>query len=146
MMKLKLKNIKRKNMIMKTFQNHVKLIMNIIRGNLNKKKVFMIVSEILIGSVGLSVGSGLTISGLAPVGFLCASSISFLLSISILFTKENLSELKIRYSKLRDWINVITWLYEKILKASMVDKNIDQTEAVELKKIFNHYLDKRKKS
>ena len=35
--------------------------MNIIRTNiksLNKKKVFMILSEILIGGVGLSVGSG----------------------------------------------------------------------------------------
>ena len=51
--------------------------------SLNKKKVFMIVSEILIGSVGLGVGSRLTVSGLAPVGLMCASSISFLSSISI---------------------------------------------------------------
>ena len=44
---------------------------------LNKKEVFMIVSENLFGSVGLGVGSGLTISGLAPVGFICASGTSF---------------------------------------------------------------------
>ena len=44
--------------------------------SVNKKKVFMIVSEILIASVGLGVGTGLTISGLAPVGFMCVSSIS----------------------------------------------------------------------
>ena len=42
--------------------------------SLNKKKVFMTISEILIGSVGLGVGSGLTISGLAAVGIKCASS------------------------------------------------------------------------
>ena len=49
--------------------------------NLIKKKMFMIVSEILIGSVGLSVGSGSTISGLAPLGIMCASSMSFLSSV-----------------------------------------------------------------
>ena len=46
----------------------------------------MIVSEFLYGSVGLGVGSGLTISGLAPVGIMCASSISFLSNISTLIT------------------------------------------------------------
>ena len=112
--------------------------------NLNKKKVFMIVSEILIGTAGLTVGSGLTISGLAPVGLVCASSISFLTSISTLITNEYISKLKIRYTKLRDWINVITLLYEKTLKQSMIDKKIDEKEAQELKKIYNHYLDKRK--
>ena len=51
--------------------------------------------------------------------------------------------MKIRYTKLRDWINVITLLYEKTLKQSMVDKKIDEKEAQELKKIYNHYIDKR---
>ena len=32
----------------------------------------MIVSEILFGSAGLGIGSGLTISGLAPIGIVCA--------------------------------------------------------------------------
>ena len=54
----------------------------------------MIVSEILRGSVGLSVGSGLTISGLALVGIMCASSFSFSSSISTLITNEYISELK----------------------------------------------------
>ena len=76
--------------------------------SLDKEEVFMIVSETLIGAVGLGVGSGLTISGLAPVGIMCASSISFLSSISTLITKEYFSKLKIRYTKLRDWIKVIT--------------------------------------
>ena len=52
--------------------------------------------------------------------------------------------MKIRYTKLRDWTNIITLLYEKTLKQSMVDKKIDEKEAQELKKIYNHYLDKRK--
>ena len=105
----------------------------------------MVVSENLMGSVGLSVGGGLTISGLAPVGVMCASSISFLSSsISTLITKECFSKLKIRYTKLRDWINIITLLYEKTLRISMADKKNDQEEAGGLKEIYNHYLDKRK--
>ena len=82
----------------------------------------MIVSKISISSVGLSVGSGLAISGLAPVGIMCAGSISFLSSISTLFTNKYFSNLKIRYTKFRDWVNVITLLYEKTLKQSMIDK------------------------
>ena len=75
----------------------------------------MIVSEILFGSVCFSVGSGLTLSGLAPVGIMCASSVSILSSISALITNEDFSKLKIRYTKLRNWINAIKLLYGKIL-------------------------------
>ena len=35
-------------------------------------------------------------------------------------------------------------LYEKTLKTSMVDKKIDEKEAQELKKIYDHYIVKRK--
>ena len=48
----------------------------------------MIVSEILTGVSGLSVGTGLTISGIAPVGMATASSISIFSSISRLITNE----------------------------------------------------------
>ena len=113
--------------------------------SLNKKKVFRIVSEVLIGSVGL-VGSGFTISGLARVGIMWASSISFLSSISTLITNEFFSKLKIRYTKLRDWINVITLLYEKTLKQSIINKKIEEKEALEFKKNYIHYLDKRKEN
>ena len=34
-------------------------------------------------------------------------------------------------------------LYGKTLKTSMVDKKIDEKEAEELRKIYNHYIDKR---
>ena len=53
-------------------------------------------------------------------------------------------KMKIRYTKLRDHINMITLLYEKTLRQKMKDKKIDPIEAEELKKIYNHYLDKRK--
>ena len=55
----------------------------------------MIVSGILIGGVGLGVGSGLTVSGLAPLGISCGSSVSFLSSISTLITSECFSKLKL---------------------------------------------------
>ena len=62
--------------------------------SVNKKKIFMIVSENLIGVGGLSVGSGLTISGISPIGMVTASIISFLSSISTLITNECFSKLK----------------------------------------------------
>ena len=56
------------------------------------------------------------------IGVVLTSSSALLTSIVILITNEYISKLKIRYTKLRDWINVITLLYEKTLKESMVDK------------------------
>ena len=58
-------------------------------------------------------------------------------------TSEYISNLKTPYTKLRDWINVITLLYENTLKTSMVNKKIDEKEALEIKNIYNLYLDKR---
>ena len=111
--------------------------------SLNKKKILLTITEILVGA-GSAVGS----SSLALInlgaGIVISSSTALLTSIAILITDENISKLKIRYTKLRDWINVITLLYEKILKQSMIYKKIDEREAQELKKIYNHYLDKRK--
>ena len=72
-----------------------------------------------------------------------SSSTALLTSIAILITNEYISKLKIRYTKLRDWIIVISLVYGKTLKQSMVDKKIDEKEAQELKKIYNHYTDKR---
>ena len=77
------------------------------------------------------------------VGIFNSSSTALSTSIAILITNEYISKLKIRYTKLKDWINVITLLYEKTLKQAMIDKKTDGKEAMELKKIYNHYLDKR---
>ena len=110
--------------------------------SLNKKKILLIITEILVGS-GSAIGTS-TMSLINPsIGVVLTRSSALLTSIAILITNEYISKLKIRYTKLRDWINVITLLYEKTLKQSMIDKKIDDKEAQELKKIYNHYIDKR---
>ena len=75
-------------------------------------------------------------------GSILSTSTVLLTSMAILITNEYISKLKIRYTKLRDWIIVITLLYEKTLESSMVDKKIDKKEAQELKKNYFHYIDK----
>ena len=111
--------------------------------NLNKKKVLLIITEILVVA-----GSTLGKSSMAlinpGVGIISSSSTALLTSIAILIANEYISKLKIRYTKLGDWIKVITLLYEMTLKESMTDKKIDEKEAQELKKISNHFFDKRK--
>ena len=100
--------------------------------SLNKKKILLIITEILIGS-GSAIGTS-TMGLINPsVGIVISSSTALLTSIAILITNEYISKLKIRYTKLRDWINVITLLYEKTLKESMIDKKIDEKEANQLK-------------
>ena len=111
--------------------------------NLNKMKVFLIITEILVGA-GSAVGSSSMALINPGAGVVISSSTALLTSIAILITNEYISKLKIIYTKLRDWINVITLLYEKTLKQSMVDKRLDEKEAQELKKIYNHNIDKRK--
>ena len=76
-------------------------------------------------------------------GIIISSSTALLTSIAILITNEYISKLKIRYTKSRNWINVITLLYEKTLKESMIDKVFHQKEADQLKQIYNHYFDKK---
>ena len=110
--------------------------------SLNKKKILLIITEILVGSGG-AIGSS-AMSLINPgAGVIISSSTTLLTSIAILITNEYISKLKIRYTKIKDWINVITLLYEKTLKESMIDKKIDQKEAEQLKQIYNHYIDKR---
>ena len=110
--------------------------------SLDKKKVLLIISEILIGS-GSAISTS-TMSLINPsIGIVLTSSTALLTSLAILITNEYISNLKLRYTQLRDWINFITILYEKTLNQSMIDKKIDEKEALELKKIYNHYIDKR---
>ena len=110
---------------------------------MNRKKVLLIVTELVVGPAS---ASGSSIMGLSNrgAGIIISSSTALLTSIAILITNEYISKLKIRYTKLRDWNNVITLLNENTLKTSMVDQKIDEKEAEELKTIYNHYLDKRK--
>ena len=91
--------------------------------SLNKKKVLLNIIINLIRSAS-NIGCPtmrLIISGASNI---FSSSTALLTSIAILSTNEYISNLKIRYTKLRDWIYVITLLYEKTLKTSMVDKKL----------------------
>ena len=108
--------------------------------SLNKKKVLLIITEILIGASS-AVGSSSMALINPGAGIIISSSTALLTSIAILITNEYISKINIRYTKLRDWINVITLLYEKTLKESMIDKKIDEKEANQLKQIYNHYID-----
>ena len=109
--------------------------------SLNKKKVLLLITEILVGS-GLATGTS-TMSVFSPsIRVDLTSSTVLLTSIAILITNEYFSKLKIRDTKLRDWINVIILLFEKTLKDSMI-KKIDEKEAEKLKQIYNHYIDKK---
>ena len=89
--------------------------------NLNKTKILLIITEILVGG-GSAIGSSSMALINPGAGIIISSSTALLTSIAILITNEYISKLKKRYTKLRDWINVITLLYEKTLKKSMVDK------------------------
>ena len=81
---------------------------------LDKKKILLIITKILVGSAS-AVGSS-TMDLINPgAGIIISSSTALLTSIAILITNEYFNNLKIRYTKLRNWINVITLLSEKIL-------------------------------
>ena len=69
--------------------------------SLNKKKVLLIITEILVGSASTisSSTTGLINPG---AGIIISSSTPLLTSIAILITNEYISKLKIRYTKFRD--------------------------------------------
>ena len=69
--------------------------------NLNKKKILLIISEILIGG-GSAIGTS-TMSLINPsIGIIASSSTAFLTSLTILITNEYISKLKLRYTKRLD--------------------------------------------
>ena len=99
--------------------------------------------EILIRS-GSAIGASTMLLINPSVGTVLISSSALLTGTAILITNEYISKLKIRYSELREWIIVVTLLYEKTVKESMIVKKIDQKEAEQLKQIYHHYIDKRR--
>ena len=69
--------------------------------SLNKKKILLIITEILVGT-GSAVGSS-TMSLINPgAGIVISSSTALLTSIAILITNDHISKLKTRYTKMRD--------------------------------------------
>ena len=96
--------------------------MNIIKRKkkFKKNKAIKIITGILIGSA--SIISSSTMGLINPgAGIIISSSTALLTSIAVLITDEYFSKLKIRYTKLRHWINVFTLLYGKTLKQLMID-------------------------
>ena len=84
-----------------------------------------------------------TLSLLNPsVGFVITGTTALITSIAILVTNEFISKIRLRYTKLRDRIIVTSFLYERTLKYSMIDKKINAKETNELKKIYNQVLGK----
>ena len=152
LLKIKTKDDQLKELQYKTERHDHENILKSLKSNneyykkkyksLNKKKILLIITEILVGASS-AVGSSSMALINPGAGIIVSSSTALLTSIAILITNEYISKLKIRYTKLRDWINVITLLYEKTLKESMIDKKIDQKEAEQLKHIYNHYIDKK---
>ena len=69
--------------------------------NLNKNKILLILTEILVGT-GSAVGSS-TMGLINPGGgIIISSSTALITSIAILITNDYISKLKIRYTKPRD--------------------------------------------
>ena len=89
--------------------------------NLIKKKVFLNITEILLGS-----GSAISNSAMSVInpsfGIVLTSSTALLTSVATLMTNECISKLKLRYTKLRGWVSFFTILYDKTLNQSMIDK------------------------
>ena len=80
------------------------------------------------------------------IGRVSTGSTALPTSIAILITNEYNSKLKIRYTKIRDWINVITLLLEKTLKEYMIDKKLIKKKLRNKKRIIIVTLIKEKKS
>ena len=111
--------------------------------SLNQKKILLIINQILIRLGSVIPTSSMSVIN-PSIGIVLTSSTVLLTSLAILITNEYISKLKLRYTKLWDWIKFITILYEKTMKESMIDKKIGRKEAEQLKQIYNHCFDKRK--
>ena len=60
------------------------------------------------------------------VGIIISNSTALLTSIAILINNEYISKLKIRYTKLTDWINVTTLFYERLCNNAWLIKKLMQ--------------------
>ena len=102
--------------------------------------MILFLTETLIGSASSLNSSTLAILNLSG-GIVVSGSTALLTRIGILITNEYISNLKIRYTKLRDWINAFTSLYKEALETSMVDKkNLMRKKLRNLKRFLNNTL------
>ena len=80
--------------------------------SLNKKKVILIITEILVG-YGSEIDTSI-MSLLNPsIGIVLTSSTALLTSIAILITNKDKSKLKRRYTKLRDWLMLLLFYMKR---------------------------------
>ena len=113
---------------------------------LNTKKGVSIIAGIISGILGVSSGITLTATGVGAIaGVPVIATSGLLISIAVTAINEYISKLKERYIRLRTFVNKIRVDYEKVLKKSMADKVIDEKEGLELKKIYEYYLNNQKK-
>ena len=81
---------------------------------INKKKLYITIPEILVRVSQLAIVTSLSITGVGTSsGVPIAVCTSFLASVATENTNEYFSRLKLKYTKLKVWINMITILYEK---------------------------------
>ena len=103
----------------------------------------LIITETLFGC-GSTITSSILSKNNPSVGIVVSSSTALLTSVAILVTNEYISKLRLRYTILRDWISFFAILFERTLNQLMIDRKIDEKEALKMKTVYNHYLDKRK--
>ena len=87
--------------------------------NINKKKILLNITEISKGTNFTLVSSTFSIFN-TTIAIPIASSFALFTLKPILKTSEYVSKLKLGYVKIRDWINIISLLYEKTMKKSIV--------------------------
>ena len=96
------------------------------------KKIFLTISETLIWSSSTLASS--TLLNFNPsIVILIAGSSALITKIAILMTVEKISMTKLQDTTLGDWMNVVSLLYEKTLKQSMIEKKLTKKKPLKSK-------------
>ena len=110
-----------------------------------QKEKFHDYIDVLVGVSGLTVGSFISLTGEGTSkGVPFAGCTSFIARVATFIGKQYFAKFKLRYTKMRDWIQTITILFEKTFNKSMKNGEFDGEEGEGLKKIYNHCFDKSK--
>ena len=135
--------------------NHEGIVKNLINEDekykkkyksLNTKKGISIITAIISEILGVSSGITLSATGVGAIaGGTIIGCSTALIGFTIIFINEYISRLKERYIRIRGEVNRIRINYEKALKKAMVDKVIDEKEEIELKKMYEFYLNNKKR-
>ena len=107
----------------------------------NVERLLVVFFWNFLGSSSTILSSLSTINPIIAIPMVSSSALNT--SLANLIGNDQNSKQKVRHTKLKDRIIVISLLNEKTLKQTMLGKSIGEKEAIEFKKIFNVYLDKR---